>query len=270
MIVAAAAQAQPAPKTPALPASGRPRWSPLIPYFSIWSPADRLTDAATVRWTGRPHPLNSLVRVDGEPFRIMGATPADTAAVPQTSLAVHPTRTVYTFADKRVRITLTFLTPALPWDLDLLSRPVTYLAWDIVSADGKPHQVKLYADCGAEIAVNTPEQPVGLDYPVVEGLSVARMGTRVHPFRAPRRRCADRLGLRLSRNSRRAGRGGHGRQRRPHAPRLCDGVGSAGSGPAGGALPPVAESRLAMAASWVSARSERRLSPAGPCWPTTM
>jgi len=35
-------------------------------------------------------------------------------------MAVHPTRTEYTFADKRVRITLTFLTPALPWDLDLL------------------------------------------------------------------------------------------------------------------------------------------------------
>jgi hypothetical protein len=134
-IVAAAAQAQPAPAAPAL----RPPAVPLVavdPYFSIWSPADRLTDAATVHWTGRPHPLNSLVRIDGEPFRIMGATPADTAAMPQTSLAVHPTRTVYTFADKRVRITLTFLTPALAWDLDLLSRPVTYLTWDIVSATG--------------------------------------------------------------------------------------------------------------------------------------
>ncbi len=180
MSVAAAARAQPAPKTPAL----RPPAVPLVavdPYFSIWSPADRLTDAATVHWTGRPHPLNSFVRVDGEPFRIMGATPADTAAMPQTSLAVHPTRTVYTFADKRIRITLTFVTPALPWDLDLLSRPITYLSWDVLSADGKPHQVQLYVDCGAEIAVNTPDQSVGLDYPVVEGLSVARMGTGDQP-----------------------------------------------------------------------------------------
>jgi hypothetical protein len=107
-IAAAAAQAQPARAL-------RPPAVPLVavdPYFSIWSPADRLTDTPTVHWTGRPHPLNSLVRVDGEPFRIMGATPADTAAMPQVSLAVHPTRTVYTFADRRVRITLTFLTPA--------------------------------------------------------------------------------------------------------------------------------------------------------------
>ena len=185
MIVAAAARAQTPVAAPAL----RPPAVPLVavdPYFSIWSPADRLTDAATVHWTGRPHPLNSLVRVDGEPFRIMGATPADTAAMPQASLAVHPTRTVYTFADRRVRVTLTFLTPALPWDLDLLSRPITYLNWDIVSSDGKPHQVQLYVDCGAEIAVNTAEQPVGLDYPVVEGLAVARMGTADQPVLARR------------------------------------------------------------------------------------
>jgi hypothetical protein len=154
-VTASAAQAQTSPAASTL----RPPAVPLVavdPYFSIWSPADRLTDAATMHWTGRPHPLNSFVRVDGEAFRIMGATPADTAAMPQVSLAVHPTRTVYTFADKRVRVTLSFLTPALPWDLDLLSRPITYLAWDIGSADGKPHQVQLYVDCGADGVARYP------------------------------------------------------------------------------------------------------------------
>ena len=147
------------------------------PYFSIWSPADRLTDAATVHWTGRPHPLVSLVRVDGEAFRLMGVSPSDIAALPQTSVDVLPTRTVYKFANTRVRVTLTFVTPALPSDLDLLSRPVTYVAWDVVSADAKPHSIQLYLDVGADVAVNTTDQVVQLEYPSVSGLAVARVGT---------------------------------------------------------------------------------------------
>jgi hypothetical protein len=167
----AAAPAPPVLRAPAVPLVAHD------PYFSIWSPADRLTDAATVHWTGRTHALTSVIRVDGEAFRLMGPTPADTAALPQRAVVVHPTRTVYTFGNKRVRVTLTFLTPSLPSDLDLLSRPVTYLTWEVVSADGAPHKVQIYVDCGAEIAVNTPDQPAQLDYPAVNGLWVARVGT---------------------------------------------------------------------------------------------
>jgi hypothetical protein len=173
------------PRAPVL----RPPAVPLVvhdPYFSIWSPADRLTDAQTVHWTGRTHPLTSLIRIDGDTARLMGATPADVAALPQTSVTVRPTHTIYTFASDRVRVTLTFMTPALPWDLDVLSRPVTYITWNVSSADGKPHQVQLYFDCGAEIAVNTPDQSVRLDYPDASGLAVARVGTAEQPVLARR------------------------------------------------------------------------------------
>jgi len=165
----------------------RPPAVPLVavdPYFSIWSPADRLTDAATVHWTGRPQPLVSLIRVDGETFRLMGVSPSDVAALPQTSVDVLPTRTVYKFANASVRVTLTFVTPALPSDLDLLSRPVTYVAWDVGSADAKAHSIQLYLDVGAEVAVNTTDQVVQLEYPSVSGLAVARVGTVEQPVLA--------------------------------------------------------------------------------------
>jgi hypothetical protein len=174
---------------PAPPPVLRPPAVPLVahdPYFSIWSPADRLTDAATVHWTGRAHPLTSLVRIDGDTARVMGATPANMAALPQTSVTVRPTHTIYTFANARVTVALTFMTPSLPSDLDVLSRPVTYITWTVASADGTPHQVQLYFDCGADIAVNTTDQLVQLDYPKVDGLAVARVGTPEQPVLARR------------------------------------------------------------------------------------
>jgi hypothetical protein len=173
------------PPPPAL----RPPAVPLVthdPYFSIWSPADRLTDAPTVHWTGRAHPLTSLIRIDGDTARLMGASPSDVAALPQTSLTVRPTHTIYTFTGDGVKVTLTFMTPALPWDLDLLSRPITYITWNVSSTDGKQHQVQVYFDCGAEVAVNAPDQSVQLDYPKADALAVARVGTTEQPVLARR------------------------------------------------------------------------------------
>jgi hypothetical protein len=165
----------------------RPPSVPLVavdPYFSIWSPADRLTDAQTVHWTGRAQPLTSYIRVDRDVSRLMGTSISDVAAMPQKSVVVQPTRTIYTFADQRVKVTLTFFTPSLPWDLDVLSRPVTYLTWDVASADGRTHEVQLYFDCGAEVAVNTPDQSVAIDYPAVDGLAMVRTGTPDQPVLA--------------------------------------------------------------------------------------
>src|SRR5512147_2399068 len=87
----------------------RPPAVPLVacdPYFSIWSPADKLTDADTVHWTTRPHRLMSLVRVDGRVFRLMGKGPEGTAALPQEAVEVLPTRTVYSFAGEGIRLKL--------------------------------------------------------------------------------------------------------------------------------------------------------------------
>jgi len=160
--------------------SFRPPSVPLVthdPYFSIWSPSDRLTDQEPVHWTGTKNPMHSVIRIDGKAFRIMGALPSNVEPMKQTGLIVTPTRSIYEFANREVKITLTFTSPLLVNDLDLFSRPVTYVSWNILSADGLPHDIRLYFDCGAEITVNNNDQEVTWGEPAIEGLKTARIGS---------------------------------------------------------------------------------------------
>jgi hypothetical protein len=169
---------------PAVAADFRPPAVPLVacdPYFSIWSMNDRLADDATRHWTGTEQPLTGLVRVDGRTYRIMGNAPRELPSMVQKSVQVLPTRTIYQFAGEGIRLTLTFLTPLLPRNLDVLSRPVTYLTWDVLAADGARHDVALYFDAAAPLVVNTPEQSVTWGRFHVPGLLVARMGSQDQP-----------------------------------------------------------------------------------------
>jgi hypothetical protein len=141
----------------------RPPSVPLVacdPYFSIWSPADKLTDADTVHWTGSPQRLSSQARIDGQDFRLMGKEPGAAPALPQTGLEVLPTRTVYTFEGAGVRLSLTFMTAALPDDLMIYSRPVTYLTWELKATDGKDHDIGLAFETTGEPAVNVASQEI--------------------------------------------------------------------------------------------------------------
>ncbi len=163
----------------------RPPAVPLIahdPYFSVWSMADKLTDENTKHWTGTEQPLASLVRIDGRTFRIMGRDPRATPALDQKSVEVLPTRTIYNFEGAGIHLALTFLTPALPKDLEVLSRPVTYIVWTAQSIDSRPHEVAVYLDASAALAVNTPDQPVEWSRFHIAGMQAMRLGSQHQPI----------------------------------------------------------------------------------------
>ena len=42
------------------------------PYFSLWSPFDKLTDGSVRHWTNAEKPMEGLLRVDGKSYRWMG------------------------------------------------------------------------------------------------------------------------------------------------------------------------------------------------------
>lgn len=164
-----------------LGADFRPPAVPLVthdPYFSIWSMADHLTDAPTKHWTGATHSLTSVIRIDGKPFRVMGVDPRGVPALEQSKVEVLPTTTRYEFSGAGIRLSLTFLTPALPEDLEVLSRPLTYLTWTVQSSDSQPHRVEIYFDAGSEISVNSREQAVVSSRFRVNGQEVLRVGSR--------------------------------------------------------------------------------------------
>jgi Domain of unknown function (DUF4965)/Domain of unknown function (DUF5127)/Domain of unknown function (DUF1793)/Domain of unknown function (DUF4964) len=158
----------------------RPPAVPLVtcdPYLSIWSMADRLTDDTTRHWTRREHPLVSLIVIDGEHYRLMGTEPKNLPAMRQVGVRVMPTRSIYDFDDEHVHVTLTFLTPALPDNLDVLARPLTYLTWNVRSVDGIAHAVSIYDSTSALLTVNSPEQKVAWARAATDGLTVLSVGT---------------------------------------------------------------------------------------------
>lgn len=172
----AAWSAEPAPlRAPALPLVAHD------PYFSVWSVTDELTGGATRHWTGTEQALTGWIRIDGATYRWMGETPRWVERLPamkQVSTQLTPTRTVFAFEEAGVRLEITFFTPALPHDLAVLSRPVTYLEWQVRAIDGAAHDVQVYLDAAASLATDRADQRVQWSRHRVGSLEVMRIGTR--------------------------------------------------------------------------------------------
>lgn len=159
----------------------RPPATPLIthdPYFSLWSDTDKLTGSQTRHWTGHPEPLVGLVRIDGKPFRIIGPDPRPVPALPQLDAKLTPTHTTYRFGNEAVEIDLSFFTPAFLDDMDLLSRPVTYLTWTAHALDGAEHAIDIYVGAGASLATSYPGQAVTYSRHRTAATEVVSIGTR--------------------------------------------------------------------------------------------
>ena len=155
----------------------RPPAVPLVthdPYFSIWSMNDHLNDGPTRHWTGKVQRLTGLVRIDENVFRWMGDAPRGTTALPQTSVNVTPTRTVYQFAGQGISLEVNFLSPLIPGDSEVMSRPVTYITMAVQSKDGAPHSVQLLFAADASLSVDTGTQEVAWSRSRLQAMTVLR------------------------------------------------------------------------------------------------
>ena len=167
------------------PLTARTPATPLVlhdPYFSVWSFDDNLTAGPTRHWTGAAQPLSGWIRIDGQNFRFMGN--GQEQSLPQVSRTLWPTRTIYDFEGSGIHLTATFFTPALPEDLDILSRPITYLTWSVHSIDEHTHSVQLYFDVSALVAVDNDQEAVVWGTSHVADLTVMHIGTNSQPMLA--------------------------------------------------------------------------------------
>ena len=146
---------------------------PLItidPYFSIWSMDDKLYDGTTKHWTERHCSMGGFVYIDGIWYRFMGSVKRDKytcykelKTIPQLSCEVFATRTEYEFANELIELKLIFRTLLLPDDLKLMSRPVSYISYELSYKDGNKHDTRIYFEIGSECCVQDINESILFD-----------------------------------------------------------------------------------------------------------
>lgn len=99
----------------------------------------------------------------------------------QDQVTVNATQTLYRFTAGKVKLALTFTSPLLPDNLDLLSRPITYITAKVQSSDGAKHNVQLYFGASSSLATNIAAQEVKAELYNANNLSILKTGTIEQP-----------------------------------------------------------------------------------------
>lgn len=159
----------------------RPPSIPLItvdPLFSVWSSTDRLYDSNTVHWTGKPNTLKGIVTIDGTDYRFMGL--GNEPVIEQEGFDYNALSTSYIFRNEKITLKICFTTPLLPDDLDVMTRPVSYLRISAKSADGKKRAVSVKITASEELCLDFAGQsPVVTEEIHIDDMSCIRMGNSV-------------------------------------------------------------------------------------------
>ena len=147
------------------------------PYISFWVGADTLTGADSAHWCGPVKPLRGRVTVDGEVYRCLGLGEGEAAKC--VSQTVTPTCTRAVFRAGGVEVALSFWGCALPDDLDMLSAPVALVRWELQSADGKLHDVKVEFTASDRVCYDGDDRPdMFTDSYQMEGYQVIYTGQK--------------------------------------------------------------------------------------------
>jgi hypothetical protein len=96
----------------------------------------------------------------------------------QKKVEMTATQTNYQFQCGTVNLQLNFLSPLLASDLDLLSRPVSFINFKVNSNDKKSHKAELLFAVSTAASVNSPKQEVNVTENSTTNLSILKAGTK--------------------------------------------------------------------------------------------
>jgi len=100
----------------------------------------------------------------------------------QKSINVSATQTHYTFDCKTVQLGLTFTSPLLMNDLDLISTPINYISYEVNSLDKKIHDVQVYFETTPQLTTNSDTQPVKSEKIKKDNFTFLKTGTINQPI----------------------------------------------------------------------------------------
>ena len=150
------------------------------PNFSLWSVTEELNKGNVQTWWGEEKKLYGFLITHGKTYCFLG-NGADFSAcgvlnAEQTGFDVTAFTTDYVFQAEKTKLTVKFVSPLLPDDLELLSMPVCYLEYEIEGDENA--EIVLFV--GHEIASNACNKGRGVRGGVIkcDGFESAFFGLR--------------------------------------------------------------------------------------------
>ena len=127
------------------------------PYFSVWSRDENINFNFTEHWTNKSNSIIGTVIIDDKEYLFLGYD-RDVLKLDPTSIEIDAFSTTVVMENDIISLNLKFTSPVLINDLELLTRPVSYLAVDYKIKDGKNHNVKIDIRVSDELCLNEAGQ----------------------------------------------------------------------------------------------------------------
>lgn len=152
---------------------------PLItvdPYFSVWAPYEILNHRELNHWTKAKNDILGRVLVDGVEYSFLGYN-RNVKKIRQTSLDITALSTNAVFENDKIKLFVSFTTPTLPDDYNLLTRPVSYMSVKYEKKDASVKNVSVKVMVGDSLCLNKRKEfPVVIEEKKFNNITAVSMG----------------------------------------------------------------------------------------------